>query len=590
MANIYVNYGDGSTTGYYAVAKFAINTAYSSTSNGGRGDYIRQLTTPSVGNERVFRCTTSGTSGASEPSWTLTKNGTTTSGTVVFTECTGQELDQGPAASVWTAPHARLANAFASGWSTAGDSLFVASNHAETQAAVLTITSPGTAASPCYVYCVTQTTIPPTSANLTTGGTLTTTGSNELHLSGGYTYMRGITFNCAVGDGSGYYLVLGYAASCLWYLDSCTLIYSSSNSGSGILVGYNTPNLPVKIVLDNTTIQFANAGQSIQHNGGNFIWKNTSSAIAGATPPTTLFKTSSFNRYGGRVLLEGVDLSALGSGKTLVGAGNQVKDFYFKDCKLGASVTIAATPTSPLEADVNILRVDSAGTNYRHEKYQYMGTQVVETTIIRTGGASNGTTGLSWNLTTTANSKWILPFEALPIAIWNSTTAANVTATLEGIWNAAALPNNDDFWFDVEYLGSASNPQGTFKTGSKGDNLATGSALTASTQAWDSLVTARANTTAYTLGQTIKVSSNPGRVFFCTTAGTSAGSEPAGYASAVDGGSVTDGTAVFRAGVRFKLGVTMTSPQPAQVGTVYVYPKAAKVSSTFYIDPLIGLA
>jgi hypothetical protein len=38
-------------------------------------------------------------------------------------------------------------------------------------------------------------------------------------------------------------------------------------------------------------------------------------------------------------------------------------------------------------------------------------------------------TPISWKITTTANSKWVLPFEAFPISIWNPTTGANVTVT-----------------------------------------------------------------------------------------------------------------------------------------------------------------
>jgi len=58
---------------------------------------------------------------------------------------------------------------------------------------------------------------------------------------------------------------------------------------------------------------------------------------------------------------------------------------------------------------------------------------------------------------------------------------------------------------------------------------------------------ARINSTAYALGYQITVASNPGFMFYCTTAGTSAGSEPAGYATAINAGTVTDGTAVFTA-------------------------------------------
>lgn len=487
----------------------------------------------------------------------------------------------------WTNAYTKLSTAVAA--KAAGDIFCVSEDHAETQAAGMQIAFPGTAANPNFVYCVNHAgTVPPVSADLRTTATITTTGGSYLDLSSGYVYIYGVTFSCGTGATSQLLTICDGSAGWMRF-DSCALQkLGTGATGSAISFGrVGGSNNRLKIDLNNTTLQFGATGDGISVNSCDFKWRNTASAVTGATLPTTLFAIS---QNVANMQLEAVDLSALGSGKTIVGALASANKVFLKDCTLGASVTIAATPTDQGGAETYVIRSDSSGTNYRHEKYQYMGTQVAETAIIRTGGASDGATGLSWKLTTTANSKWVLPFEALPIAIWNATTAANVTAIIEGVWNAAALPNNDDFWFDLEYLGDASSPQGSFKSGTKADNLAFGAALTASTQAWDSLVTARANSTAYSVGEVRKVASNSGRIFFCTTAGTSSSSEPGGYASAVDGGSVTDGTAVFRAAVRFKLAVTASSPQPAQAGTMYLYPKAAKASSTFWIDPLATLS
>ena len=58
----------------------------------------------------------------------------------------------------------------------------------------------------------------------------------------------------------------------------------------------------------------------------------------------------------------------------------------------------------------------------------------------------------------------------------------------------------------------------------------------------DNVAISRANTQAYTLNNKIIVQE---RIFECTTAGTTAGSEPAGYASAAIDNTVTDGTAIF---------------------------------------------
>lgn len=74
-----------------AVRTWQPDRAYASTSNGGRGDYVKQLAVPVVGNERVFRCTTTGKSGRTEPAWQLANNATTADGgTLVWTECTAE--------------------------------------------------------------------------------------------------------------------------------------------------------------------------------------------------------------------------------------------------------------------------------------------------------------------------------------------------------------------------------------------------------------------------------------------------------------------------------------------------------------------
>lgn len=574
MANWYV-----SSVAWTAVTAWAASTAYSV------GDLRRQLATPTVGNERVWRCTTAGTSGGSEPAWTLTKGSTTSDNTAVWTEVTGQETYHTPGS--WLAPHARLANAFGTNWAAAGDPVYVASNHAETQSSAMTILFSGTLASPNYVACIDESAsghIPPVAGDLKTTATVSTTGSSNLTI-GRTADVNGITFSCGTSTGSPLFTigsgntVINFKNCVLKFgaTGICTLAISAVNAGSGA---------PFRVTLDNTPINFASTSSGLVMAMGHLRWINTPSALPGSVP-TNLFLSSS-STYGAVVQVEGVDLSAMVSGKTLVAAVPTWGYYSFKDCKLGSAAAIAATPTGV--GNVTITRTDSAGVNYRSEAYQYSGSQVTETTVIRTGGASDGTTGLSWLISSTANAKWVLPFQAVPCAIWNDVTGSNVTATMHGIWNAAALPNDEDIWANFEYLGASSSPLGTFATTTKATNLTVATALSASTESWDSLATARANSTAYTLGQIRKVASNPGRIFFCTTAGTSSGSEPAGYATAVDGGSVTDGTAVFRAGVRWKLSFTMSSPQPAQKGALYAYLHVGKASASFYVDPLIVLS
>jgi hypothetical protein len=265
-------------------------------------------------------------------------------------------------------------------------------------------------------------------------------------------------------------LSLGANASAQVY-EACAI---RSGATSNPFINVTGASVNNQVTFINTTVQFAAAAAFLSCGQGFFTWKNTASAITGATLPTTLFKVN-VNRSC-IALIEGVDLSALGSGKTLVSGEATPQQFVFKDCRLGASVTVSGTPTAPSSMRTDLIRGDSSGTNYRTERYRYEGTQTAETTIVRTGGASDGTTSLTWNLTTTANSKWAVPFEAIPISIWNDSTSAITTLTIYGTTTGGGVPNDDDIWIDVEYLGAAGNPQGSFKTSTKADTLAAAAA------------------------------------------------------------------------------------------------------------------
>ncbi len=381
----------------------------------------------------------------------------------------------------------------------------------------MTLTSPGTAASPCIISCVDHAgTVPPVSADLRTTGLIATSGANALTIGTGHASWYGLTFSAGSAANIAS-LNLGGSSALAHFFKSCTFKLNNSSTSSAINVG-GSANISQVIVWDNCTVNFGAAGQSMGPQQGRFIWRNSGTPIAGTTP-TALFNMS--NRAG-TISLEGLDLSALASGNTIVGSNLVAShQFLIKDCKLGASVTVAATPAGPGGPDTILIRSDSSGTNYRSERYSYLATQTVETTIVRTGGASDGTTSLAWKIVTTANSKWIMPFEVLPITIWNDSTSS-LTLTVYGIWGGGAVPNNDDIWMDVVYLGASGSPLGSFATTTKADNLASGSALTSDSSTW--------------------------------------------------GGSTT----------AFKMSATFT---PGMKGPITIYVRAAKASTTFYIDP-----
>jgi hypothetical protein len=383
----------------------------------------------------------------------------------------------------WANAYTTLDAAFAA--RSAGDVFFVAHNHAQTQASTLTLTSPGTEASPCFVYCVTSAgSVPPVSADLRTTATITTTGANSISVGTQTTYFYGITFSVGTGAVAS---AFGAANTMTVVFERCALRkLGTTTNANAVSFG----NAGANATLINTTVQFGAVGDALGL-GGYFVWRDTASAVTGATVPTTgLFNVAT----AGIAHIEGVDLSALGSSSTLFRALAVHRADLLKDCKLGSSVTVAATPTI-VGGSVSVIRCDSGDTNYRTEKYDYTGTLTTETTIVRTGGASDGTTPIAWKVVTTANSERIYPFECFPISIWNETTGSSVTVTVE--CRGAATPNIDEVWMDVEYLGTSGFPLGNFGTTGHADLLATGTACASSTESWGG------STSSFKLSKTI---------------------------------------------------------------------------------------
>jgi hypothetical protein len=530
----------------------------------------------------LFICSTAGTAGnGAEPSWNLTAGVTTTDNTVTWT-CLGAVGNFGK----FAAPHSRLNGVFNSQsgalGTQAGDCVFVGDDHAETQTGEMDLGPPIGAALRCRVYCVDRTVVPPTAASLKTTATVSVTGSNIISFTN-QAYYNGIIFNVGSGTGNPY---ISLPAKGQTDFVNCSLRKLGTTARDLLFVN-NTSQSDYKLRLTNTTVQFGNVGDFIDvYPSTPFEWRDTPSAIIGAIIPTNLI----FMRGITPIYIEGVDLSAMGSNGIfgVPGSGGAVTAKLI-NCKLATGYSMISANSYGTQID--LINCDSGATNYQFGRYAVEGQQTTNTVIVRTGGSSDGTTPVSWVVSTSSSNTWSGYFECLPISIWNSVLATNRVVTLYGIWNGATRPNTNDIWLYVEYLGSASSPLTSQASQGALTDFEANVALPAdSTSAWDSAATARANTHAYLVGDILKVASNSGRIFFCTTAGTSAGSEPAGYASAVDGGSVTDSGAVFRAGVRFTLTVTLSSPQPAQGGYIRALIRSAAASSTFYVDPLIVLS
>lgn len=576
MASFYV-----SSVGWSAVASWPASTAVT------LGQYYRQLATPAVDSERVWKVTTAGTTGGTEPAWNLTAGTTTTSGTAVFTECTGREAEQ--LVGNWRAPCARLRFAVATLATANGDHVYVAHDHAETQAAALLVGSAPAAGASTRIICVNSGgSMPPVSADLRTTASVSTTGANNITFRGGQfndLYVQGVTFHSGSGASATRFVFGDNLAAARITLKDCLLELSNTNGTSFFLLdGGSAP--PNDTYLINTPLKFGAAAQGIAPGFGSFYWRDTPNAVQGTAPTSLVYTANPIVNLGSVVEIRGCDLS--GATNTIVAdqAVGAHSPITVANCKVASGATLYGGTSTRLESGVVRFHNCDDGDNFRFVEAHLRGKIESHTAVYRSSGASDGTTSYSW-LLTTASPTIVSPLICPPIARrWNRTGSA-VTATVEIVTNKSAAPTDAEIWLEIEALTTSGAPVSTVGSDRVADVLptTTATAQTASTVAWTAAV--RQNSQAYLSGNPISLASNPGRVFFCTTPGTSSGSEPAGYAAAVDGGSVTDGTAVFRAGWRQKLAVSFA---PQVEGFVFAIVKVGgAITTAIVVDPKLTI-
>jgi hypothetical protein len=306
---------------------------------------------------------------------------------------------------------------------------------------------------------------------------------------------------------------------------------------------------------------------------------------AGSTIPTNLVTNAQVN---GRWSFHGVDLSAVNT--TLVNLTAVDAKVEFMDCLLHASVAVSSGINGSHGAHgkggIRLHNCDSSSgnTTYRLWEQDELGVSQGDVLIARSGGANNGTTAWSLkmqqpNFTSTFGfNAWRSP----RFSKYIGDTGVSKTLTVNVLISGAATPDKNQVWMETETLESSASPLSTISSTITDNGVTTDLATT--TDNWTSgTIAARGNSTAYVVGDVYKAASNPNRVFLCTGAGTSAGSEPGAVAAATDGSaSFLDGGATIRAMNRCKLTYTWT---PQRKGFVHWKIALQIASGTMYVDP-----
>lgn len=325
----------------------------------------------------------------------------------------------------------------------AGDRIFVANTHTESAAAYTNAWDvAGTAASPCEIMCVDPANSPPTA--LSTGATFTTTSGGRIVFQyANYALVQGLTFVCS-GDlatlGGMYYQAR--FKDCILRLTATSASLGLNNNAQGLTV------------FENFTIRFATGGYI--DGRGWMIWKG-GGLEAGTGTVSALFQNIG---TGAQFMLEGLDLSAGPSTMNIVNSASRYAKFVMRNCRLPAGWTGSLNASTPGDGSrYEMWNCDSGDTNYRMIVQTFSGTITSSTTVVRTGGATDGVTPLSWRMVSNSNASYLVaPLDSPEIDIWNETVGSPVTYTIEVMTDGVTLTDGDA-WVDVQYLGTGGYPQ-----------------------------------------------------------------------------------------------------------------------------------
>lgn len=355
-----------------------------------------------------------------------------------------------------------------------GDTVYISQNHSESTAGSISVNF-ADSSGPVRILCANDGAAPPTA--LATSALVVTTGSGSISIAKGSAavtlYIYGITFRTGTGAGVGGF----FAAEC--HLENCRIEFPTTYASGSIGMSKGAEFV-------NCVLKFGSASQSISCGDSDSpsIIRGGSVDGSGSTP-NALFSGGYMT-----MIMEGVDLSALASTVSIF-QGFSVTNVTVmaRNCKLPASWSGALLYGSAVmlgNAAIRMVNCDSGDTNYRLWIEKLRGSIRDESTLVRTGGASDGATALSWKMTSNGgvDAVFINPLESDEIIGWNETVGSSITVSIEILHDSATNLKDDEIWLEVQYLGTSGFPLGSFISDAKADVLATAADQASSSETW----------------------------------------------------------------------------------------------------------
>jgi hypothetical protein len=227
----------------------------------------------------------------------------------------------------------------------------------------------------------------------------------------------------------------------------------------------------------------------------NIVLCGATEIVGGSVTSTSTFTGQVFSGFGSSgegsfATIAGVDFSSMGSSVTLVksvGASSAPGTIEFRNCKLPASWTGSLMQSGSTQAGwrVSMYNCDSADTNYRLWVEDFWGSIKSETTLVKSGGASDGVTALSWKMVTNSNANNAIGMLVTDsIVIWNSAVGTSKTLTIDILHDNATNLTDAEVWVEVEYLGTSGYPLGSLVSDQLSNPLSSAADQAASSATW----------------------------------------------------------------------------------------------------------
>ena len=395
--------------------------------------------------------------------------------------------------STWALAKADLMSG-AAGIDAAGDTIFFASTHSETGSLAATYTSPGTVASPVRLLSVSDAAEPPTT--LTAGAVIDRSGANVTIEFDGYIYAYGLTVSAA---SSGFYGLIYMGATSGPHnlvFEACTFRCNGNHSASAIQIGREGLGSGNRVRWINSSVKFANASSGIEVVATRFEWFGGVNGGAagglesGGTNPTGLFTSIgdfdvNTTQRGANVLIDGVDFSNMGTTVDIITRITGGSVFVMRNCKLPASWTGDLVGSAiEVGAVAMMINCDSGDTNYKF-RYQINGGLLDhETTLVRSGGATDESTPVSFTVVTTTGCGPGAIFRSPEMHVRNDAVGSAITVTVELLHDSATNLTDDEVWIEVTHNGTSGNPLSETVTDRKADALATAADQASSSVTW----------------------------------------------------------------------------------------------------------